>query len=194
MSCLLIMKVKYEHILIGLASVKGWRTAKFLQSLATLMPGGGVEDADGRQFIHFQTGNHLRPEHDPLRIMANWLRNLPQPRCFDLASSQRQLAVGAQGNGNDPTLMMPAAARSAVAVLVAADTEQCAGQVGVRDRERTQLDDAGRPDWPRPPRSPGPRRSTIRSWTARPISSAFAPFVAQVGDQLVEKFFVGIIR
>jgi hypothetical protein len=33
------------------------RVAEFLQALAALLPGGGVEDADGRQFIHFETGN-----------------------------------------------------------------------------------------------------------------------------------------
>ena len=38
------------------------RAAEFLQALAALLPGGGVEDVDGRQLIHFETGDHLGPE------------------------------------------------------------------------------------------------------------------------------------
>jgi len=41
-----------------------------LQALAALLPGGGVEHANRGQFTHFETGNHLGPEHDPLRIAA----------------------------------------------------------------------------------------------------------------------------
>ena len=65
-----------------------------------------LEDVDGRQFIHFETGNHLGPEHDPLRIAANGLRYLPQPRRLVIASRQSCLAVGAQGHGNDLGLML----------------------------------------------------------------------------------------
>src|SRR5471032_2303518 len=40
------------------------RAAEFLQAFAAFVPGGGVEDADGGQVIHFEAGNHLRPEPD----------------------------------------------------------------------------------------------------------------------------------
>jgi hypothetical protein len=43
------------------------------------MPGGCIEDVDSRQFVQFETGNHLGPDHDPLRIGAEGLRNIPQP-------------------------------------------------------------------------------------------------------------------
>ena len=33
------------------------RAAEFLQALATLLPGGGIEDVDGGKFVHFETGN-----------------------------------------------------------------------------------------------------------------------------------------
>src|SRR5205823_3361920 len=56
------------------------RAAEFLQALAALLPGGGVQYVDDRQLIHFETGNHLSPELDPLRIAANGLWDLPQPR------------------------------------------------------------------------------------------------------------------
>src|SRR5204862_268289 len=56
------------------------RAAEFLQALAPLLPGGGVEDADGRQFIDFEAGNHLGPELDPFRIAAKGLRDRPQAR------------------------------------------------------------------------------------------------------------------
>ena len=47
--------------------------AEFLQAGAAFVPGGGVEDADGRQVIHFETGNHLGSKHDPLRIATHGL-------------------------------------------------------------------------------------------------------------------------
>ena len=50
------------------------RPAELLQTLPALLPGGGVEDANGREVVHFETGNHLGPEHDPLRIAVNRLR------------------------------------------------------------------------------------------------------------------------
>jgi hypothetical protein len=52
---------------LDVSSLLRW-AVEFLQALAAPLPGGGVEDVDGRQFIHFETGNHLGPEHDPLRI------------------------------------------------------------------------------------------------------------------------------
>src|SRR5438445_249939 len=55
------------------------RPAELLQAGTPFLPLGGVEDADGRQCVHFKTGNHLGPEQDPLRIAAQGLRNLPQP-------------------------------------------------------------------------------------------------------------------
>jgi hypothetical protein len=44
--------------------------AEFRQAIASLFPGGGVEDADDGQFIHFEAGDHLGPKHDVLRIAA----------------------------------------------------------------------------------------------------------------------------
>ena len=56
------------------------RAAEFLQALAALLPGGGVEDADGGQFIHFEAGDHLGPEFYVFRIAADGLREFPEPR------------------------------------------------------------------------------------------------------------------
>jgi hypothetical protein len=54
-----------------------WRAAEFLQAASVLVPGGGVEDTDGRQIIRFEAGNHLGPKHDLFRIPANRLRDFP---------------------------------------------------------------------------------------------------------------------
>jgi hypothetical protein len=51
--------------------------AKFLQALAALLPGSGVEDADSRQVVNFEADDQLRPEHDPAQIVASFWDALP---------------------------------------------------------------------------------------------------------------------
>jgi hypothetical protein len=45
-----------------------WRPAEFLQAPAAFVPSFGVDHADSAGFADFEAGNHLGPDHDPLRI------------------------------------------------------------------------------------------------------------------------------
>lgn len=46
------------------------RPAQFLQALVAFVPCLGVENADDREFVHFETRDYFGPQHDPLWIGA----------------------------------------------------------------------------------------------------------------------------
>src|ERR1043165_1186610 len=75
--------------------------AEFLQALTALLPGTGIETANGRQFINFESSNYLAPKDNSVGVTANGLRNLPQPGSLAMAARQGRLAIGAKSCGLD---------------------------------------------------------------------------------------------
>lgn len=58
--------------------------------------GSGIESADGRQFIDFEAGDDLGPEHDALRIAADGFRDFHKLSRSCLAILERQPIFGTQ--------------------------------------------------------------------------------------------------
>jgi hypothetical protein len=78
-----------------------YRVAEFLQVLAPLLPCGGGEDADGRQFIPFEVGNHMVPELGPLRVAGQGLRKWETAMTWRPALPERPVRKVASGDFDD---------------------------------------------------------------------------------------------
>src|SRR4051812_15895603 len=81
-------------------------TAPLVQAPLVLPPGGVVHRPDGVVGVEFQAGQDVDPADDPFHIPFDRGRHDPEPRRLVIAAGQERPAVGAEGQGEDPALVL----------------------------------------------------------------------------------------